>query len=165
MPQPGYVIDSAAFAREGRHIDGEIEVRTLPRLADSLAGDQGRLRFSARGETGPEGKLYLDLETDGTLSLRCQRCLAQLEFPVVLRSRFLLVPPGAAWPEDELTDDRFDAIAAEHEQDLVALIEQEVMLAIPLAPRHDQCALPGPADDKEKVSAFAALAALKRDAH
>jgi len=42
--------------------------------------------------------------------------------------------PGAAWPEDELTTTA-SMPSREHEQDLVALIEQEVMLAIPLAPR------------------------------
>lgn len=165
MPQRGYVIDSAAFAREGRYVDGEIELRSLPRLADLLADEEGRLRFSARGETGPDGDLFLELDADGTLSLRCQRCLAPMEFPVVLRSRFLLVPPGAAWPDEELTDDRFDAIAAEHEQDLLGLIDQEVVLAIPLAPRHAQCALPVPADGKEKTSPFASLRVLKRDAN
>jgi uncharacterized protein len=161
MPQPGYVIDSAAFAREGRSIEGDIEVAALARLADFLAQKSGVLRFSAVGER-QDGHLFLDVMVEGTLALRCQRCLEPLAHVVTLASRFRLVEPGEVWPDEELSDDSFDAIAAEHEQDLVDLIEQEVLLSLPAAPRHADCEPLLVREEARPASPFARLAVLKR---
>lgn len=161
MPQRGYVIDSAAFAREGRSIDGDIAVAALARLAELLAENSGRLRFSVVGET-QDGHLFLNLETSGSLGLRCQRCLEPLAHVVDLESRFRLILAGEAWPDEELADDSFDAIAAEHEQDLVDLVEQEVLLSLPVAPRHADCEALQAEDEGPVASPFAGLAALKR---
>jgi uncharacterized protein len=163
MPRPGYVIDSVACAREGARIDGEIEIASLPRLIEVLDKPQGMLGFSGRGEVAPNGELFLDLEVGGVLGLRCQRCLEPMDFAVSLAHRFRLIEAGQPWPDDELADDGFDAIAAERQLDLVALVEQEVLLALPLAPRHADCTMPPRhTEDKDQPSPFAALAALKR---
>lgn len=165
MPQQGYVIDSMSFAREGRRLDGEVEVGTLLRLTDALADTSGSLRFVVSGDGGPDGDFYLVLTVDGILALCCQRCLEPYQFPVSVERRFLLVDAGQEWPDDELADDNFDAIVAEPEMDVVALVEQEVVLALPLAPRHDICTAPRTANVRNNMnsSAFAALAALKRN--
>lgn len=166
MPHQGYVIDSLSFAREGGRLEGEIEVRSLLRLADSLADASGSLRFVVSGEVGANGDAFMAMAVRGALVLRCQRCLDPFQFPVSVERRFLLVDAGQDWPDDELADDNFDAIAAEREMDLAALVEQEVILALPLAPCHDTCAAPRATDDDHeddvRVGAFAALAALKR---
>jgi uncharacterized protein len=165
MPTPRQVIDSAAFARDRGRIDDRIAVADLPRLADVLAGDAGALAYSVRGAVGGNGELFLDLEIGGNLMLRCQRCLQPLPYELGVRGRFVLIEAGQAWPDDDLADDSCDAIAAERELDLVALMEQEALLGLPLAPRHERCTLPEPADTGGKVSPFAALASLKRGLH
>lgn len=164
MPQRGYVIDSLSFAREGRRLDGEVEVGSLLRLADALADSSGSLRFVVSGDSDADGDFYLVLTVSGILALCCQRCLEPYQFPISVERRFLLVAAGKEWPDDELADDSFDAIAVEYEMDVAALVEQEVVLALPLAPRHDICAVPRAADERDKMnsSAFAALVALKR---
>ena len=60
-----------------------------------------------------------------------------------------------------------DAIEASTELDVAALIEDEVLLSLPLAPRHAEGACTGRVatqvkDDVRKHSAFAELGALKR---
>jgi uncharacterized protein len=164
MPQQGYVIDSLSFAREGRQLDGAIEIRSLSRLADALADTSGNLQFVVSGDGGADGDFYLVLTVGGVLALCCQRCLEPYQFPLSVERRFLLVGPGREWPDDELANDNFDAIAADREMDVAALVEQEVVLALPLAPRHDICAAPRAADGRDNMnsSAFAALVALKR---
>ena len=136
----------------------------LLRLADALADTSGSLRFVVSGDGGADGDFYLVLTVGGILALCCQRCLEPYQFPVSVERRFLLVDAEQKWPDDELADDDFDAIAADREMDVAALVEQEVVLALPLAPRHDICAAPRAADDRDNMnsSAFAALAALKR---
>lgn len=165
MPLPRHVVDSAAFARDGGRIEGRIEVAALALLTLDLAGSDGELAFVAQGAVSRDGELYLDLDVGGALLLRCQRCLQGLPFEVKLQRRFRLMEAGQIWPDDDLADDSVDPIAAERELDLVALVEQEVVLALPLAPRHETCPLPGPGEDKEGASPFAALAALKRGLH
>lgn len=154
----GIVIDSLAFAREERHLVGELAVSALPRLADVLADDTGVLTCRLSGGRNEEGKLFLLLEVQGELRLKCQRCLDSLALPLDIKSRILLVPPGAPWPDEGLADDAADAIEALAEQPVASLIEEEVLLALPVAPRHESCVLPGGSDsDSLAASPFAAL--------
>ncbi len=154
----GIVIDSLAFAREERHLVGKLAVSDLPRLVDILADDSGLLSCHLSGGRNEEGKLFLLLEVEGELRLKCQRCLEPLALPLDIESRILLVPPGAPWPDEGLEDDSADAIEALAEQSVASLIEEEVLLALPVAPRHESCVLPAGSDsDILVVSPFATL--------
>jgi uncharacterized protein len=160
----GIVIDSLAFAREGRHLIGQLAVKELPRLTggDTLADDSGVLSCQLSGGRNEEGKLFLLIEVVGELHLKCQRCLDPLALPLDIKSRVLLVPSGAPWPDESLEDDAADAIEALAEQPVASLIEEEVLLALPVVPRHESCVLPGGSDhDNCAASPFAALAQLK----
>jgi uncharacterized protein len=156
------VVDGLAFASDGAAVSGFVAVAALPRLSEGLADDQGRLDCRVTGARDGDGKCWLSLAVSGTLGLVCQRCLRKLAFPVEIRTRLLLVPPGEAWPDEELAEDGFDAIAAEKEMALLSLIEDEVLLALPIAPMHDSCATPMPVAEEHEPSPFAVLAKLKK---
>lgn len=165
MSQQGMVIDSLEFARQRGVLSGRLELRQLPRLADVLFDANGNLDFAASGEmkakaAGEEYSLALSIE--GMLRLICQRCLGALEYPVRIRSRLILVQPGAPWPEETLEDDAGDAIEAGRELDLVPLLEEEILLSLPIAPRHATCEAPGNPAAAGETSPFAKLAQLKR---
>jgi uncharacterized protein len=110
----------------------------------------------------------LRLQVTGRLSLCCQRCLAEVEFDCVIDNRLLLMPlgaPEAEWPEDELESDDYDAIPASRELSVRVLVEEEVLLALPIVPRHADCLPPvgGEIESEEsEPSPFAALAGLKK---
>lgn len=156
------VIDGLAFARDGAVLAGTVAVANLPRLVLELVEGQGRLEWQLSGSRDREGKCWLGLEVSGSLGLVCQRCLGRFEFPVDLKTRLLLVPPGQPWPDEELAEDGFDAVAAEKEMALSSLIEDEVLLALPIAPMHEVCATPMPLENEQEPSPFAALAKLKK---
>ena len=164
MPQPGHVIDSAAFAREGGRLEGEVDLANMRRLDDVLAERTGTLHYAVTG-VAVDRELFLDLAVRGVLRLRCQRCLEPMEFPVDLNSRFLLVEAGQDWPDDELEEERFDAIEADRAMDLWALVEDDVLLALPIEPRHENCAQLAAAPKKGDALPFAALAGLKATPH
>lgn len=164
MPRSGYVIDSILFAREGRRLEGEFDVGGLPRLLQAVAEPGGCVRFKIEGEQRSNGDAFLTFDVSADLVLQCQRCLEPMPFPVAFRGHFLLVAPGRIWPEDELADDTFDAIEAVQSMDLVELLEQEVLLALPIAPRHDACAGQGKERGANGSGAFTVLANLKRGA-
>jgi len=158
----GASIDGLEFAREGRRLAGQVAVTALSRLAEVLVGDAGALDCEIAGERDRDGKAWLTMALSGSLNLRCQRCLAALVFPVDISSRFLLIPQGQPWPDEDLAEDGFDAIAAEKEMALLPLIEDEVLLALPIAPRHESCEPPAPVIEENEPSPFAALARLRR---
>jgi uncharacterized protein len=166
MSQRGVVIDSLDFARQHGTLSGRLELKQLRRLADALFDANGSLDFTLVGESagkaaGEEVSLFLSV--DGLLRLTCQRCLGALEYPVRIRSRLALVRPGAPWPDEALEDDAADAIEAARELDVVPLLEEEIILALPIAPRHDECTAPGTLATAGEVSPFAKLAKLKRN--
>jgi uncharacterized protein len=155
------VIDSLAFARGGCDIAGAVSVARLPRLAGDALAPEGMLAVALRGWRDDEGKFWLALRIQGEVLASCQRCLESVTLPLRIESRLQLIAPGEAWPDDDLADDAVDAIEADRALDVLALVEDEVLLALPAAPQHAQCELPvatGSAD----ASPFAALAALKK---
>lgn len=159
------IIDSLEFSRQGKSLAGCVVVNDLPRLAESVANVEAALSWQLRGEKDEEGKLFLELAVEGVLSLICQRCLAEMALPVSVAERLLLVPDGAPWPEDELEDDSMDAIAAEREMSVLTLVEDEVLLALPVVPRHpDQamCRSLVRVDEDLPASPFALLEQLKK---
>lgn len=154
-------IDLFEFARLGGEASGELSVAQMRRV--ETPDRSGALVWKASGATGMRhGTLQLDLDIDGRLALICQRCLHAMTQELAIRSHFLIArdEEAAAALDD---DDARDAIVGAADFDLDALIEDEVILALPIAPRHEVCP-----DEKanlpyrdEKPSPFAALAALK----
>jgi len=159
------IIDSLEFSRQGKSLTGSVVVSDLPRLAQSLADTGAKLSWQLGGEKDEEGKLFLELVVEGVLSLTCQRCLAEMAWPVSVIERLLLVPDGMPWPEDELEDDSMDAIAAERELSVLTLVEDEVLLALPVVPRHADramCQSLVRVDEDLPASPFALLEQLKK---
>jgi len=159
-------IESLEFARRRESVSGCLRPEALPRVMEALFDASGRLDCTVSGET-VAGKAFLAVKIGGSLSLACQRCLGPLAFALDVRRRIMLIEPGMPWPEDDqpggLEDETCDAIEASRELDLVSLLEDEILLALPVAPRHTQCAPPvAEALPQEKASPFAQLARLKR---
>lgn len=143
-------------------LERSVGLDELPRLADLLSTTAGRLSVRLEGWQDGEGKSWLQLAIAGDPVLCCQRCLGGVKFPLAIDSRLQLMAPGEDWPDDDLVDDSADAIAAEKALPVLSLIEDEVLLALPIAPRHEQCDSPQTAGSRQGSSPFAALAALKK---
>ncbi len=174
MPD-GVVIDSIEFSRASGSLAGEIAVGSLRRLADVVVAPSGMLQYSLKGVQRWDGKPGLVLEVTGGLELRCQRCLEILDFPLRVTSYLILVGEGELWPDEEPDatgangesdkddpDDEWDAIEASTRLVVSDLIEDEVLLALPIVPRHAACKSPVALDDEHESSPFAVLAKLKK---
>lgn len=159
------VTDSFVFAREGRVLEGALPVLQLERLHDLLAEVVGELQYRLQGLKGERGQSQLRLTVSGTLPLACQRCLKAIDFEVGVDSLLELVPEGAEMSQDELEDETRDFLPVAGALEVAALVEDEVLLALPIVPRHEKCGLPGATEAGELVSPFAALATLKGKAN
>ena len=154
-------IDSLDFARNGKEMHGEIALSELSRLGDMLAKSEGSLTYIVRGRREADREM-LQVSLQGTCTLRCQRCLGELEFPVNIVSRLWLLPTDRL-DEAKEDDDDADSIEATSQLDVLALIEDELLLGLPFAPRHPEgeC-VPATNGLQQKASPFAVLAGFKK---
>jgi uncharacterized protein len=159
------VIDGLDFARRGNRVCGQVAVAELSRVAGYLANTDGALDCNLQGGRSKDGSGYYELRLviQGTLHLRCQRCLEAMQFPLQLDKALRLMASAADWPDEELEEEAFDALEASHEMVVGTLIEDEVLLALPISPRHESCAPPQQKDTKQDASPFAVLRKLKID--
>jgi len=184
----------ANFAADALQAEGDWAIAELPRLADSEcpiddrsplkapsvvrhgptraeADLTRRVRWRAVGSTRPVGgehQIWLHLQADADVILQCQRCLRPLDEAVHVdrHFRFVADEETAAALDDEIED---EVLALPKTLNLRDLVEDEMLLALPLVPRHDVCpeAIPMQFGDveevEEKANPFASLALLRKD--
>lgn len=186
-------LDVKAFIEAQAQLTGETPVSALSRLASavSVEADLASLppvRWQATGRLVPQRvggpELWLDLEADAELDMECQRCLHPVrEHMAVSRSIRFARDEAEAARLDADSDD--DVLAISRQFHLLELVEDELIMAQPIVPRHDECPsdivdlmqdetetpVPGggpthadPAESapEAKPHPFAALAALKK---
>jgi uncharacterized protein len=140
-------LDVRAFAEDGGELSGAAPVRDFPRLAQEARGaaDDRPVHWSARGEMRNPGhvqpEIWLHLQAETVLPLTCQRCLEPVEVPLkVDRSfRFVADEDTAAAEDDESEE---DLLALSRSFDLLELVEDELLMDVPVVPRHEVCPKP-----------------------
>ena len=172
LPSERVTIDAFEFARTGGHLARHTAVQALPRLAASLLADEaaaaGPVDWTLDGSVGPQPgggpASWLQLRARFAAPMRCMRCLEPVVLPVQVDRRFKLEHDERAVELEPLDEDAFDLVLGQAHFDVLALLEDEALLALPLVPRHEDCALPAGADEaapSERASPFAALAAWR----
>ena len=169
-------LDVGAFAAEGGELEGRWPLAGFGRLCEAAAAESpptaaDEVVWQARGERvalrGGQHETWLHLGAQTEIALQCQRCLAPVEAVLAIERKFLFVQgEDAAAQIDADRDD--DVLAMTRALDLRELVEDELLLALPLVPLHEACPAPlSVATDEgaahERPNPFAALAALKRD--
>jgi uncharacterized protein len=164
-------LDVAAAAADAAVLDGRWPITLLPRLAadELVAADLDAAytaRFEERRLPGGAPQPWLHLTAQARVTRQCQRCLEPVRLPLSVDRWFAF----ASSEEDAAAQDadsEDDVLAVSARFDLRALVEDELLLALPLAPRHEVCPRPlvVPGQSAEGLPAahpFASLAALKR---
>src|SRR5690349_3799902 len=134
------VIDGFEFASAGATQQGGLPLSGFPRLRDMLASDEGEVAYQLKGVRDERGRPSLRLRVDGTLQLRCQRCLGAMDFEVKADELLVLAATQAEIDADPADVDAPDRVLAAKEMSVASLVEDELILAVPYAPRHDECA-------------------------
>jgi uncharacterized protein len=159
------VIDSLEFARNGQTRRGSLPLPGLTRLRDSLVDTLGAVEFEVKGGHDARRRPILILAIHGMLHLQCQRCLGAIEHPLQVLNTLLLVTAGES-AAGNLDEEDAEWVEASGNFDVATLVEDEIILSLPYAPRHDEgsCRQAGTAAaDGGEASAFARLAALKQN--
>ena len=170
-------LDLESFIADAATLRGSWPLSDFGRLLDGWPADapppSGEVGWAAVGEPRKpqalEPERWLHLEAGTQVWRECQRCLQPVALPLALQRtlRFVRGEDEAARLDAESED---DVLALERAFDLRALVEDELLLALPLVPRHEQCPQPlavpqqPEAEDEAPVreNPFAALARLRR---
>jgi uncharacterized protein len=165
------------LCKEGGSLEGSWPLAALTRLGESFsAAADGSVRWaldaSLRQPTVGAPQMWVQLTAQAVVPLQCQRCLGPLAQRVEVDRaiRFVHGEDLAARLDEETEDDVMSVPAA---LDLQDLVEDELILALPIVPRHEgPCPQPlapeavqAIADTlpaSEQPHPFAALAVLKR---
>lgn len=142
------ILDVHEFTRDARQLSGQLPVASLPRLAESLEPDSAPLSwvFSGQSVLRPDGsrEARADLSLTAHLVMRCTRCLQPLACRLDERRDYRFVSSEVQAQAEDSDDEDFDVLVASRQFDLAGLIEDEALMALPLAPRHERCGMPAP---------------------
>jgi uncharacterized protein len=171
-------LDVERFASDAGRLQGRWPLGGMPRLLDASHAElppaaADGVDWQAAGERRRQGAgeshAWLRLTLSAQVNLTCQRCLGPVETPLAVERWFHFVAgeQQAAALDAESED---DVLASARSLDLHELAEDELLLALPLVPRHERCPQPLPmeavgAPQEPAPSPFAALAALKGSKH
>lgn len=130
-------LDSMLFARAGERLSGAAPVANLPRLVDGLVSDEGSVEYRLQGGT-EYGRPILRLAVEATVVLRCQYCLEPYRQLLKIERILPLARDEAELARWERDDPLLDALIAEPALDVLALVEDEILLSLPVVPRHPE---------------------------
>lgn len=134
MPEDGAKsVDVAVLADSQSDVAIAVPVEKMERIAELLASREGMVNGNV-AFSREEGRIVAEVELSTQLSLRCQRCLKPMLLPIESHSRVALVASEeeASGVPPELET----ALAPDGRLRLADLVEEELLLALPAAPRH-----------------------------
>jgi len=159
------VVDNLEFARHGAVLQGELAIAQLDRLQELLFSNQGSLNYTLSGKIGAKGESLLECSIGGKLVLQCQRCLEAMEYPLHVVSTLKVVKGLTQFDDVGDEDETVDSIPASAAMNVSALLEEEILLNLPISPLHAPGACREQSGAKsvkdERTNPFGALAALK----
>ena len=173
---PLHSLNLQALATSSKPLHECISLQNMERLAQEIVGLQPdsiiNLRAEAELRLGATGEpdTWLNLQATTSVAMTCQRCMGHVQVPLAIDQWFRFVATeDIAMAEDDASEE--DLLVMTPQFDLIGLLEDELLMTLPLVPMHDECpALPSfsvgaeaiSGDLTEKPNPFAALAQLKK---
>lgn len=159
-------IDPLVFAERRGTVAGQLALAQFERLSDYLVERDGAV--DVRLEFDKEGKrVVLSGQIAGTVQLECQSCLQGVAWPLDIRFKLAVV---ATPTEAERLEDYEPIVLDDDKISLHAVVEDEILLAIPDFPRHEhRCLERNSSSDNDYTDSrtkadnpFSVLAKLKK---
>ena len=169
-------LDMQALAQAGTPLVEITLLQNMERLVQEVQAlePDSTVSWEARAElrsgATAEGDVWLQLVAKTSVPLTCQRCMGTVDIPLDVNQWYRFVATeDIAMAEDDESEE--DLLVMEPRFDLLAVLEDELLMALPLVPMHDECPVPAvmqagedalaaPASDKPNP--FAMLAQLKK---
>ncbi len=155
-------IDGLQFTQSEQSLSGSFVIKDLSRLRESVASDAGEIQFHIKGKQPKLGKPVLEIDITGRVELQCQRCLQNLTHGLDIHSRLALVKKESALPATEEEPEDVDTIVSSPEMNVAQMVEEEILLSLPMIPRHDACEMATDSKPQASETKLAGLATLKK---
>ena len=163
------------LAQDGQPWSETTLVKDLPRLAAEAKGlnpsdaVQWQVTGEFRPQAGAEDQVWLHLTAEANVPLTCQRCMTTVSTPLEIDQWYRFVDSEEiAMAEDDEAEE--DLLVMAPQFDLMALLEDELLMALPLVPMHETCPVtpvfsagdPAVEAAEAKPNPFAVLGQLKK---
>lgn len=164
MPQPPRfpIIDGFEFAGAGSSLRGAWAAGEFPRLRTLLHDATGSVEYELHGVRDEFGRYSLDLQVAAELRLTCKRCMEAVGVELHEAATLWLARSQSELDAQPLTAAGPDGIVATKDMAVRDLVEDQLLLALPYAPRHDICSAQGSAAPVERQTPFAGLRGMLR---
>lgn len=137
-PLPAH-IDPWDFARKRRQCAGEVPV-SITHTIKEWAADDDTIHLSLSGQMDDNQYPRLRGKVAVSLQLQCQRCLEMMPYEVKHHFDYVIIADPAQ--EARIEDGSETLICADHELDMAWFAEEEVLLAMPMIAKHENCEAP-----------------------
>lgn len=158
-------INNLDFAKRQQVLEGDIALPEVVRLQAVLAegaqaDNNSKIHFKLAGHSQHYQLPSLHLDIKASLTMICQRCLEQMQVPITLHFNYVVSAEESATLDDS---DEVDWVEQSDAMDISALIEDELLIALPIAPIHAPQCKQLNLESGEKPNPFSVLKALKKD--
>ncbi len=164
-PEQADIIDPIRLVKAQALLEGELDLGAMERLSVALHEASGSVNYSLDFKTDLQGCHCIEGVIKATLAMTCQRCMGLVRVP--LSCRCLLAIIQTIEQAEELPAYYEPLVVAEEKISLIQLIEDELLLALPIAPVHsvEECPVKvkvkANTDLIEKKNPFAELSKLQ----
>ncbi|MFQ5756886.1 MAG: DUF177 domain-containing protein [Acidiferrobacterales bacterium] len=158
-------IDPVKLTDAGARLSGDLPLKAMDRLRAMCVDDQAQacvvLQFERSGEPGLR-RIWGDITI--TLHVACQRCLQPMSLVLDVHPSLIVVVPDQ---DSDLLARETDVVVADRPVRLARVVEDELLLAMPMIPMHDVGKCPSAAylgkarHQERKDSPFSVLDRLK----
>jgi uncharacterized protein len=151
------LINNLEFAQKNLEISGDLNVASFERLSETLSISSENLANIRYTLVGAAKKMHLPslrLSIDAKLPVLCQRCLEAMQINLNLSFDYLI---SEHLPEEIDENDETDWLEPSQHMNLGELVEDELLIAMPIAPVHEENCIKASLQSGEKPSPFAVL--------
>jgi uncharacterized protein len=158
MTQKSLIINNLEFAKNQLELNDHLVTAQLPRLAEILVNqEKSQVQFQLLGSGKQFRQPSLHLNIKANLAVTCQRCLGEMVVDLNLNLNYLISNTQISEAEES---DEIDWLEESYEMDVCELIEDELLLALPIAPTHAHDCSKLSTQSGDKPNPFSALKGL-----
>lgn len=133
-------INNQQFAFDESTISGNLNIKNCARVLELYEKIDGEIKYTVIGGRDDSNRLILKLSIYGIINTLCQNCLENISLNIEHYSTPVIFTDESAMDTALFDDNEVDdAILADSEFNILEFLEDELILIIPIAPRHVDC--------------------------
>jgi uncharacterized protein len=162
-------IDPFRLANNGLRLEGELELSKMARLSAAIVDNHGIVDVELQFDIDQTGTPFMVGHIKTELPLVCERCMQTMQHQVDTDLSFGLIRHER---QAEQLPEQYEPwlIDSDAPVELSSIVEDELLLAIPIVPKHEHACLPEEmwqsgediGEEEKPESPFAVLSALKK---